>query len=106
MWIPVSDDDHFRYGVWVEVSEDDFWKIDDLWEDPRLLELTVDGTLDTDLPDHRGSRGVPARLRWRDLETQPAVEILDGSHPLALEQRDGISERRADELAAPFFHGA
>lgn len=104
VWIPVGVDDHFRYGVWGEVAEDDFWKVNELWDEPELLELEVEGTLDTELPDHPGSRGLPVRFSWPDLESQPSIEILDDSHSLARDQRHGIDDSRADALAAPFFH--
>jgi hypothetical protein len=104
VWIPVGIDDHFRYGVWGEVAEADFRHVEELWDDPGLLELDVPGTLDTELPDHPGSRGLPVRFSWPDLESQPSIEVLDGSHSLAREQRQGIDDARADALAAPFFH--
>ena len=39
-------------------------------------------------------------LQLREVELLPLVEVVESDHPLRAEQRTGIAETRAQELAA------
>jgi hypothetical protein len=43
---------------------------------------------------------LPVRIRLRDVQVLPHVELEDGEHELVRAQRYGISPHRAHQLAA------
>jgi hypothetical protein len=43
-------------------------------------------------------------LKLREVELLPTVELVETDHPLRAEQRNGISQARAHELAASALH--
>jgi hypothetical protein len=46
------------------------------------------------------------RVHLRDHEVRPFIELEPTDHPLALEQRNGISVDRVAEIYAIMMHGA
>jgi hypothetical protein len=104
--LPVPElDDSFRFGVWAEISEDDFDAVYEGWDDGSLVGFEYPGTLDTSLDYPVETRGLPVLLREREGGAAPAIEVLDREHPLGREQHDGISSARVDEIVAAFVHG-
>ena len=92
--------EYFGYGVWVEVERDDFSRLGELWHDPDgWRHEPFDGALANELAPYDDTVGLPVRLRLRDVRLLPLVELA-GPHPLARDQRDGITDHRAHELAA------
>ena len=53
------------------------------------------------LPPYAGTLGLPVMLQLREVNLLPTVELVETDHVLRAEQRDGITEARAQELAAP-----
>ena len=46
------------------------------------------------------------RVHLRDDGVRPSIELEPTEHPLAIEQRDGITAERVAELYARLVHGA
>jgi hypothetical protein len=86
--------------VWIETTEDALERLGDSWHDDDT-ELTERGFLANALEAYPGSAGLAVTLRTR--ANLPAV-IVEGEHPLAVDQRSGILDERASELAASIFH--
>ena len=103
--LPVAElDDSFRWGVWAEVGREDFERAWKRWDDADAAGDEYRGTLDNHLPYPAETRGLAVLLRERGGDDVPLIEVLEDAHPLAHEQRSGISVERADELAAPYVH--
>jgi hypothetical protein len=86
--------------VWIETTEDALERLGDSWHDADA-ELTERGFLANALEAYPGSAGLAVTLRTRT--NLPAV-IVEGEHPLAVDQRSGIPDERASELAASILH--
>ncbi|MDA0184832.1 DUF2199 domain-containing protein [Solirubrobacter phytolaccae] len=101
--LPVLDgDDDLDLRVWVSVGADDFERAVDLWDVPgRETEPPYFGWLTTELPAYTRST---LHLKTRVLTRPPGVPSLivlePSDHPLAVEQREGITEARAEAIAA------
>ena len=96
------EDDRFGWGVWVRLGSDDFDDLAERWTDPQASGHTYHGWLATDLPAYGPTVSLPGVLRLGAVDAIPSFALEDDSHPLAVEQRDGISLERARELADPY----
>lgn len=103
--IPIPElDGYFGYGVWTEVSPDDFRELARRWTEPEQASA-VDAVLANELAPYVATIGLAARLEPVSAVRLPSVEVADSVHPLAVDQRRGISVTRSDELAATVLHG-
>jgi hypothetical protein len=104
--IPIpSLDRYFGYGAWIEVDAQTYDRLAELWDDERGRdEPPFAGRLANELAPYERTVGLPVMLQLREVELLPAVELVETHHPLRAEQRDGISEARAQELAAAALH--
>ena len=104
--IPVLDAEaDFEWGVWVSVSEANLARLSG--PSPGWgKEAEAFGWLSTDLPGY-----TPSTLELRTMvvpqgdELRPLVEVEPSDHPLAAEQRNGITTARVNELIAPYLGG-
>jgi hypothetical protein len=104
--IPIPElDRYFGYGTWIEVDGPSYDRLGELWDDERgLHEPPFAGRLANELPPYAGTLGLPVMLQLREVNLLPTVELVETDHVLRAEQRDGITEARARELAAPWMH--
>jgi hypothetical protein len=99
----------FTWGVWAEVAEDDFYaRVDAMENDSRSEPCR--GNLAVTLPiyDERDEdeevADLPCTLQW-GAKGRPKITLDEGDHPLAVDQREGITEERAAMLAEIMLHG-
>lgn len=109
--LPVLDADpgtEFDWGVWVSLSRDNFTRAAKLWTSPaREQEPPYLGWLSTDLPFYEEpTLSLKARVRTQAVGQRPLVELEPTGHPLAVEQRTGITLNRVQELAEAILHPA
>ncbi|MGW1029312.1 DUF2199 domain-containing protein [Streptomyces sp. NPDC002577] len=105
--IPVIDsDDVFSWGVWVSLSQDNFARAVDLWDTPgRESEGPYFGWLTTELPCYSPSTlNLKTNVHTRPVGQRPFVELEPTDHPLAVEQRTGITLDRVREIAEAVLH--
>ena len=83
----------FEWGVWVSLSQENFWRMADLWlTEGREGEPAYFGWLSTELPAYGQSALLLAtEVRSQPVGCRPLVELAPTDHPLAVEQREGIS---------------
>jgi hypothetical protein len=100
--LPIDGEDgYFGYGAWVEVSEVDAAELGELWDDEEGERVgPFSGTLANELSPYAFTEGLAVRIRLRDVQLLPLVELEDGEHELVRAQRNGISPHRAHQLAA------
>jgi hypothetical protein len=98
-------DRYFGYGTWIEVDGASYDRICELWRDERgVQEPPFAGKLANELPPYTGTLDLPVMLQLREVTRLPTVELVDTDHLLRAEQREGITEARAQELAAAWMH--
>jgi hypothetical protein len=97
--------DVFRWGVWVSLSEKSFLRMSELWETlGRESEPPYFGWLSTRLPMYPDTIELKTNVHTRPLGERPFIELEPTDHPLAIEQRSGISLARAREIAEGLLH--
>lgn len=90
-------DGAFVWGVWVELSQDEFADVVTTWDDSnRTGALPVWVTLDTELPGYSTpTLGLKALLHQRPPGLRPLLILEPAPHPLVEEQRHGLSVTQA-----------
>ncbi|MFF3617217.1 DUF2199 domain-containing protein [Streptomyces sp. NPDC002580] len=92
--IPVIDSDvAFSRGVRVSLSRDSFARVLDLWEAPgREAEPPCFGWLSTELGLYSPSTAnLKTRVHTRPVGQRPFIGLEPTDHPLAVEQRTGVT---------------
>jgi hypothetical protein len=107
--IPIIDDDAgamFSWGVWVSLSEKNFQRSLALWErEGRESEPPYFGWLSTDLALYPGGTlGLKTNVHTQPVGRKPLIELEPTDHPLAVEQRHGITWVRVQEIAEAMLH--
>lgn len=106
--LPVVDaEQSFSWGVWVSLSEASFDRVSDLWETPgRESEPPFFGWLSTTLPFsvYPSTLNLKTHVHLQPVGVRPLVELEPTDHPLAVEQREGITLARVAEIAALVLH--
>ncbi|RSM67715.1 DUF2199 domain-containing protein [Actinoplanes sp. ATCC 53533] len=105
--IPVLDaDENFEWGVWVSLSRDSFGRVLDLWTTQgREREPGYFGWLSTQLPVYpTETLNLKTDVHTGPVGTRPHVVLEPTDHPLAAEQRSGITTERVREIAEMLLH--
>jgi hypothetical protein len=97
-----AEGDRFAWGVWVRLTPEDLADVAERWVDEASAGRTYSGWLATDLSEYGPTVELPGTLRLQSAASLPLFEIDVTTHPLAIEQRGGISLERARELAEPY----
>jgi len=104
--IPViGHDDSFMWGVWVKVSEDDFYEYQDLLGvEKRSGHGPYSGYLSAYIDLYPPIENLKVIMHIRDNGTRPYIEIKAKEHPLTIEQQNGITLVRVGEIYASKAH--
>jgi hypothetical protein len=105
--IPVTDaDTEFDWGVWVSLSGSNFARLAELWTTPgREREPHYFGWLSTEIPIYRATTlNLKTHVHTRPVGQRPVVELEPTDHPLAVEQRTGITLARVQQIAEELLH--
>jgi hypothetical protein len=106
--IPVIDSEElFSWGVWVSLSQENYDRMAQLWETAdRENEPPYFGWLSTQLPVYSPTTiNLRTRVHTRPVGERPFIELEPTDHPLAVEQRKGITLARIGEFADILLHG-
>ncbi|MFE7424343.1 DUF2199 domain-containing protein [Streptomyces sp. NPDC057545] len=97
----------FSWGVWVSLSRTNFARALDVWETPgREAEQPYFGWLSTELGLYSPrTTNLKTNVHTRPIGRRPAVELEPTDHPLAVEQRTGITRDRVRAIAEAVLHG-
>lgn len=107
--IPVIDSqDVFSWGVWITLSRDNFDRALEVWNtDGREAESPYFGWLSTELALYsEGTTNLKTNAHTRPVGQRPFIELEPTDHPLAVEQRTGITQDRVREIAMAVLHPA
>jgi len=96
----------FSYGVWESLSREHFRRYVELYEDQRrVTNEPWFAWLCSQLPGYPDTLLLKTNLHLRQYPTRPYIELEPTDHPLAVEQREGISLRRLQEIVELNRHG-
>ncbi|MDJ0385998.1 DUF2199 domain-containing protein [Streptomyces sp. G-G2] len=107
--IPViGSGDVFSWGVWVSLSEENFTRALSVWDtEGREAEKPYFGWLSTELALYSESTtDLKTNAHTRPVGRSPLIELEPTGHPLAVEQRTGITRERVREIAMAVLHPA
>jgi hypothetical protein len=98
----------FEWGVWISLSRTNFVRMAELWADPaRVGEPPYFGWLSTELPVYEPTTlNLKTMVHSQPVGVRPTVELEPTDHPLAVEQRTGISMARVRDIAERLLHPA
>ena len=104
--VPVIDQaEPFIWGVWAQVGEPDFVRANAMWKtEGREKEKSFRGWLNTPIPLYDGTMSLELSVQTQPVGRRPHFELVDSAHPLAVEQRNGITMTRVREIAEAFLH--
>ena len=105
--VPIKDEGRtIGWGVWVEVSDQVYQRVDELWEAPNQNEEPpLPCTLANDIPHYPSTRGLPGTIQLTGPTTQPSLVLAsDLEHLFAVEAREGVHIERSLEWRLWFVH--
>lgn len=106
--IPVLDGPGpFVWGVWASLARGSFKHVMQLWADPERHEQPpYFGWLQTELPGYPGTTlNLKTLVHSRPVGQRPRIELEPTDHPLAVEQREGITMARVQQIVEALLHG-
>ncbi|MGA7810420.1 DUF2199 domain-containing protein [Bradyrhizobium sp.] len=104
--IPVhGEPEPINWGVWVSLSKNSFHAFTACFEAPTRSHVgPFFGWLSAELPLYPNRRISRRGVHLRDNGIRPFIELEPTNHPLALEQRNGISADRVAEFYTYYEH--
>ncbi|WP_406231204.1 DUF2199 domain-containing protein [Nocardia sp. NBC_01009] len=105
--LPIVDSEsEFEWGVWVSLSESSFARATELWTSPeRVQEPPHFSWLSTELPTYEPTTlNLKTKVHSQPVGVRPMVELEPTDHPLAVEQRTGITLTRVQAIAELLLH--
>jgi hypothetical protein len=95
------------WGVWVSLSDQSFLAWQTVFDQKYRSHVgPFFGWLNAWIKPYPETMNLKARVHLRDDGLRPRIELEPTDHPLALEQRNGISVDRVAEIYAIMMHGA
>ena len=104
--IPVhGQEEPFSWGVWVSLSRQSFEEYIRHFDSPKRSHIgPFFGWLSSEIAIYPDTVNLKARVHLRDDGIRPYIQLHASDHPLALEQREGISPHRVAEIFAFLHH--
>jgi hypothetical protein len=95
----------FVYGVWASIGRDSFVGYLHCYEEAKRAHIgPFFGWLNTELALYPSTGSLKTMVHLRDNGVRPWIELEPTDHPLAVEQREGISVARVAEICAYYEH--
>ena len=95
----------FIWGVWAEVGPKNFLHTIDMWKvEGREADPPFPGWLDSEISLYGNTINVEADVWTQRVGRRPHFRLIDPDHLLAIEQRNGITMQRVEQIAAQMLH--
>jgi hypothetical protein len=106
--VPIlGESDPFVWGVWVSLSRTNFDTFIRLFEaEHRSHEGPFFGWLSASLKGYPETENLKTMVHLRDHGQRPFIELEPTQHPLAVEQRSGITVGRVAGILSAYLHDA
>lgn len=104
--VPIlGESEPFVWGVWASLSPKSFETFLKLYnEDRRSNQGPFFGWLSAQLKGYPDTENLKTRVHLRDHGQRPFIELEPTEHPLAVEQRCGITVERVSEILSSYLH--
>jgi hypothetical protein len=104
--VPVHElDAPFVWGVWAEISPANFLRTNEMWNtDGREQQPPFPAWLSTDLFLFGSTLNLEVEVHTQIVGQRPQFMVSDPNHPLAIQQREGISVEQVQDIAEMIFH--
>jgi hypothetical protein len=104
--IPVhAENEPFVWGVWISLSEQNFEEFTNLFGvAARDDHGPYFGWLSAYLKTYPDAENIKTHVHLRNEGVRPYIELEPTDHPLAVEQREGISVERVAEIYSAYMH--
>ncbi len=97
----------FVFGVWCSLSENSMHEMCDYWHDPiRVHKGPYFGWLCTIIPGYPDTAFMKTMVHQKAVGHRPFVVLEPTSHPLSLDQTNGISQARLKDIVVNCLHGS
>ncbi|WP_158793027.1 DUF2199 domain-containing protein [Granulicella sp. L60] len=97
----------FVWGVWAEVGPKNFVRTNELWTvEGREDEPPFQGWLNSELPLFGNTINLEVGVQTQPVGQRPRFTVVDCEHSLAVEQSEGITMQRVEEIAVRMLHPA
>jgi len=95
--IPILDhDQNLVFNVWTSISEGNFIKRNDLWNNPeRVNEEPYFGWLQTTIPTYGDTLNLKTIAIESEVGVIPTIKMIEEGHPLTFDQEKGIVFEKA-----------
>ena len=101
----VGTDQIFNWTVWISLSDKSYNRVSELWNIVgREKEHPYFGWLSTSLLIYPETINLKTMVHTRPVGERPYIELEPTNHPLAIEQRNGITWERVQEIAELVLH--
>jgi hypothetical protein len=102
--IPVAEwDEPFGWTIWASLTEEQAkWALNTWFDEDRVAAPPAGGYLLNTIPVYPNTHGLLVSVHWRAVGVRPLIRVEGDDHPLAAEQRDGITAARVDEVVHAF----
>jgi hypothetical protein len=106
LYVPILEMPHsFGWGVWSTLSKANFERYLELWDAEDVSrEGPYFGWLSNRLPFYPDTLSLKLQVHLQNGGKRPRLELEPTDHPLAVDQREGISWERAAEMAEHLMH--
>jgi hypothetical protein len=105
--IPVDGaNEPFIWGAWVSLGAQSFEDFVACVDTPKRAHIgPFFGWLSAELPVYPNTENLKTRIHLRDDGIRPYIELEPTDHPLAVEQRSGITADRVADIYVHYEHG-
>ncbi|MGY0561345.1 DUF2199 domain-containing protein [Luteimonas sp. A277] len=90
--------DYYAWGVWVEVTEPDFYRYVEIYDKDGVAEPPAPGTIANSMPGYPPTLGLAVSVQFQSSTSRPSVAVPAGGHPIAAEQATGIDNHRYHQI--------
>ena len=106
--IPIKQiSESFGWGLWTSLSKQNFQRYQELWDaESPGDEGPYFGWLSNKLPLYPDTMNLKVAVHLQDRGNRPLLELEPTAHPLAIDQREGITQERAKEIVQSLLHRA
>lgn len=95
----------FSWGLWTSLSRRSFDTFLDTYNHEHRSHVgPFFGWLSASLKGYPDTENLKAMVHLRDHGRRPLIELEPTDHPLAIEQRTGITRERAGAILSSYFH--
>jgi hypothetical protein len=102
----IGTDQALRWSVWGSLAQKNFDRASDLWHTAgREQEPPYFSWLNNQVPGYPNTVNIKCLMHTNPVGVKPRIEVIDDGHPLAEDQRVGVSLERAHGLIHEAMHG-